>query len=180
MNWKLSIFILAVTIGQSLFAGNVNIAKSSFAWTGTKVTGKHEGFIHLKSASLTEKKGVLTGGSFVMDMDRISVTDLSGKWEKKFLTHIKSADFFDIKQFPTSQLEITQVKGTQVTANLTIKGKTHTVQFPFTKQDKKYEGVLTFDRTKFNMVYGSGNFFKNLGDKVIHDPVTVAFTVVLN
>jgi hypothetical protein len=28
------------------------------------------------------------------------------------------------------------------------------------------------------MVYGSGNFFKDLGDKMIHDEVTLDFTVV--
>ena len=38
---------------------------------------------------------------------------------------------------------------------------------------------LTIDRTKFGVVYGSGNFFKNLGDKTISDDFTIDYEFVV-
>ena len=37
------------------------------------------------------------------------------------------------------------------------------------------ESKLTFDRTKFDVKYRSGNFFQNLGDKLIYDDIDLAF-----
>ena len=51
--------------------------------------------------------------------------------------------------------------------------------FDYTKKDNTSSGKMTFDRTKFNMIYGSGDFFKNLGDKVIHNEVKVDFVFVV-
>ena len=62
--------------------------------------------------------------------------------------------------------------------SLTIKGKTEPVSLKYTQKGKSYTGTLKFDRTKFGIKYGSGNFFKGLGDKMIYDEVTVEFTVV--
>ena len=62
---------------------------------------------------------------------------------------------------------------------LTIKSKTNPIKVSYTKKGKTYSGKLKFDRTKFDMIYGSGNFFKNLGDKIIHDEVVLDFSVVL-
>jgi len=159
---------------------SVDISKSGFSWLGTKMTGKHEGQIKLRSGWVNlSKNGKLQSGSFVMDINSITVGDLSGEWKGKFLGHIKAPDFFDVKQFPTAKLEITKVKGNMVFANLTIKNKTHPVKFKMTKKGKGFSGTLKFDRTKFGMTYKSGNFFKDLGDKLIHDEVKVDFNVFL-
>ena len=42
-----------------------------------------------------------------------------------------------------------------------------------------YSGTLKFDRTKFNMKYGSGSFFKNLGDKMINNEIKIDYVVAL-
>jgi hypothetical protein len=39
-------------------------------------------------------------------------------------------------------------------------------------------GKFTFDRTKFDVIYGSGTFFDNLGDKAINNDVTIEFNIV--
>ena len=59
------------------------------------------------------------------------------------------------------------------------KDKTNPISVSYKKEGKTYTGKMVFDRTKYNIVYGSGNFFKNLGDKVIHDDVEVNFSIVL-
>jgi len=169
-------------ISISLSATEVDLENSSFQWKGTKVTGQHIGKISLKSAKLKEEKGQVKDGTFVMDMQSITVDDIkSKKWEKKFLKHMKDEDFFLVGKFPTAKLVIEKLEKGKASGKLTIKEKTQPVTFDVKhhKAKKIYSGTLKFDRTKFGIVYGSGNFFKNLGDKVIHDEVTLKFNVKL-
>ena len=172
------ILVLSLFLSTGLLAKDVDLQKSSFKWLGTKVTGKHVGIIKIKNASLKMKDSKLMSAKIVMDHNSISVTDLEGEWKQKFEGHIKSGDFFDVQKYPTSTLEVNKVDSKNLYGNLTIKGKTHAVVVPYSKKGNTYIGKLKFDRTKFNMVYGSGSFFKNLGDKMINDEVEVDFTVV--
>ncbi|MDD0851780.1 YceI family protein [Halobacteriovorax sp. GB3] len=173
------LFFGALLLATSAFAGNVDTAKSEFKWKGTKVTGEHYGLIKVKDGNVVLKDGKIDKGNVVMDMGSIDVTDLSGEWKDKFLTHIKSGDFFEISKYPEAKLEIKGIKGDKIQGVLEIKGKKGNVEIPYKKDGKTYSGKLTFDRTKFDMVYGSGDFFKNLGDKMIHNEVQVDFKVVL-
>ncbi|EQC44544.1 YceI-like domain protein [Bacteriovorax sp. BSW11_IV] len=175
---KKFITVLAL-LSLNAFSADVDLAQSSFNWKGTKVTGEHVGGLKLKSASLEVDKDLIKSGEFVIDMNTLSVTDLQGEWADKFLGHIKNEDFFDVGKFPTSKLKITSATKDVVKGDLTIKGKTQPVSIKFKKEGKAYVGKLVFDRTKFDMVYGSGDFFKNLGDKMIHNDVAVDFKVVV-
>ncbi len=167
-----------LSIGSALAA--VDLTKSEFTWTGKKVAGPHYGKVPLKSATLVEEKGMIKSGEFVIEIGKMSVEDIQGEWADKLKAHLISPDFFNVEKFPTATLKVKSVKGSTVTADLTIKGKTNTVTFDAVKKDGAYTGKLEFDRTKFDMVYNSGNFFKDLGDKVIEDKVTVDFKVVQN
>ncbi len=168
--------ILAALFLTSLSAmgENIDLSKSSLIWKGSKITGDfHSGPIKIKKASLKNGKG-----EFVADMNSIGETTLKGEWKTKFLGHIKSGDFFDVKKYPTAKLQVEKIDNGYLYGKLTIKNKTHDVTIPFVKKDKTYTGELGFDRTKYDMIYGSGNFFKNLGDKVIADTVTLKFKIV--
>lgn len=168
---------LAMLTSFSAQANNVDLKNSSLKWLGTKVTGKHFGEIKLKDGNLKMKNGNLTGGELVVDMKSVDVTDLKGEWKEKFLNHMKSGDFFETEKHPTARLKIKEVMKNKLKADLTIKGKTNEVTVPFQKKGNKYVGKLEFDRTKFGMRYKSGNFFKDLGDKMIHDEVKVDFEI---
>ena len=170
----LSIFVMSL----SSFASSVDLKKSEFKWKGTKITGEHHGTVKLKSAKINEKDGKLISGTFIIDLSTIAVEELSGDWLKKFQGHIMSPDFFNVKKFPTAKLVVAKVKNGKLIAKLTIKGKTHSIEVPFYKKESSYIGTMTFDRTKFDMIYGSGDFIKNLGDKMIHNEVNINFKVV--
>ena len=134
--------------------------------------------------------GVLTGGSFTIDMAGLAVTDLqAGRGKEKLEGHLKSADFFNTAEHPTATFEITQVfpvdtKGQyRVKGNLTIKGNTNDVKFnamvsvdgdtiTATAED------VVVDRTDYDVRYGSGSFFSNLGDKTIYDEFMIGITLV--
>lgn len=152
--------------------------KTTLNWLGEKVLGEHNGTIKLKDGWLTWKDNRIVSGEFTIDMTTIKDDDGSDRLEG----HLKSDDFFGVEKFPVSKLIITEsssfdngsgtVKGT-----LTIKGITHPVEFR-TAMQKKDDGTWFFaniviDRTKYNVRYGSGSFFDNLGDKTIYDEFKV-------
>lgn len=166
-------------ISLSISAAEVDLSKSKFKWKGTKVTGEHFGEVPLKSAKVEMKEGKISSGNFVIDLTKMTVTDLQGEWADKFLAHIKNEDFFEVGKYPTAKLVIEKDNGKTISGKMTIKDKTNPISIDYKKSGKTYSGKMIFDRTKYNIVYGSGNFFKNLGDKVIHDKVEVTFTVTL-
>ncbi|UIR57176.1 YceI family protein [Sphingobacterium sp. SRCM116780] len=116
-------------------AFQVDAAQSKVVWTGTKVTGKHTGTIAIKSGSLTADKGVLTGGTFALDLNTITSTDLEGEYKEKLNSHLKAADFFDVAKFPEATFVITKVEpgataqDLKIAGNLTIKGITKNISF---------------------------------------------------
>jgi polyisoprenoid-binding protein YceI len=175
----MQLVVLAALTLSSAFAVEIDTSKSTLNWLGTKITGKHFGKVPFKSGSVELKKGKVVGGEFVADLANLTIEDIKGEWATKFLGHIKSKDFFEVDKFPTATIKIKSVKGSTATAALTIKGKTHDVKFDIKEAKGVYSGVLKFDRTKFGMVYGSGDFFKGLGDKTIHNDVEVDFSFIV-
>lgn len=149
----------------------INPEKSSIEWVGKKITGQHNGTIAVKEGNLDFKNDKLIGGTIVVDMNSLIVTDLSGNYKNKLEGHLKSDDFFGVDTFATSTLVITEVKGKDgayaVTGDITIKGITKSISFDMNVEDSKATASLKIDRTQFGIRYGSASFFDNLQDKAI-------------
>ena len=180
---KKSIFTLALTVvfGSYSFANpvdgekkEVKTSESTVTWKAYKVTGSHTGTIALKSGALEFDGDKLVGGEFVVDMTTINTTDLSGDYKNKLDGHLNSDDFFSTANNPTSSLVFTKVESSgknsyKVTGDLTIKGITKPVTFDVSIYGSKATATLKVDRTNYDVKYGSGSFFDNLGDKTIYD-----------
>ena len=54
------------------------------------------------------------------------------------------------------------------------------MKFTLIPSGNNYSSNLTFDRTKFEITYRSGNFFENLGDRLINDDVELEVSLVHN
>ncbi len=178
--------IRIITLAAALFlsstasAVEVDAGKSTVTWKASKVTGAgHFGQMPVKSSKLKLVKGRVSSGSIVFDMQSFTVTDLKGKWQQKFLGHMKSPDFFDVAKFPTASLQLTSITGNTAKGMLSIKGTSHPTTFSVQFRDGMYVGKTSFDRTKFGLKYGSGSFFKGLGDKAINDLVEVEFRIAV-
>lgn len=166
----------------------VDAASSKVVWVGKKVTGEHTGLVSVKSGSLKMNGKDLVGGEFVMDMTTINCTDLTDpKYNGDLVGHLKSPDFFDVANHPTSSLKIKSVsklKGNtvKVVGDLTIKGITNEVTYNADVVDSaktvNAKGKIIFDRTKYKIEYKSGKFVQNLGDKLIYDDVELNIEVV--
>ncbi len=174
---KLAIAAIIMMSGTAMLAKElvVNTKESTIEWTGSKIGSDHNGFIQLKSGSFDLKKDRIVAGSFVMDMNTITCTDIEDEeYNKKLVGHLKSDDFFGVEKFPTAKFKVlssTEFKNGKatITGDLTIKGKTESISFDVTKKGKDYTSKIKVDRSKFDVRYGSDSFFDNLGDKVIDD-----------
>lgn len=152
----------------------VKVDESTVTWKAYKVTGSHTGTIALKSGALEFEGDKLTGGEFVVDMTSIANTDLEGDYKGKLEGHLNSDDFFGTATNPTSSLVFTKVEASgknsyKVTGDLTIKGITKPVTFDVSIYGSKATATLKVDRAAYDVKYGSGSFFDNLGDKTIYD-----------
>jgi hypothetical protein len=161
----------------------VNTDRSIVKWKGSKIAEGHEGNINIKKGVLMIEHGKLVGGELGIDMTSIVNTDIESEKYKEMLEgHLKSDDFFNVEDFPTSIINITKVLPIEteegnylIMADLTIKGITHAITFQanVTIKGLHFSAIakIKIDRTKWDIKYNSGNFFKDLGDKLILDEI---------
>jgi polyisoprenoid-binding protein YceI len=170
----------------------IDTAASSVKWKASKVTGdSHDGNISVKEGTVEVEKGMIKSGNIVVDMNSMTNADLakSPDYQKKLMDHLKSDDFFGVakKGNETSTFNITSVEKKSATeilvkGTLTMIGQTQPVEFPATVKMEKGQMIGTanvkLDRTQWGLKYGSGKFFKNLGDKMINDEFELTLNLV--
>jgi polyisoprenoid-binding protein YceI len=149
-------------------------AQSNIDWVGKKVTGAHNGTIAVKEGEFILNDGKLSAGKFIIDTTSIKILDITDPaTNAQFAGHLASDDFFSTEKYPEATLEITSVSGNHVEGSLTIKGITHPVGFDAAVNVNGdiliATGKLVIDRTKYEMKFRSGNFFKDLGDTLIYN-----------
>ena len=161
---------------------SVNTKNSTIKWIGSKISSNHEGTVNILKGALNIDHGILVGGQFSIDMQSLATTDMSEAYNKKLDGHLKNEDFFNVAEFPSASVIITSAKKRDgndyyITADLTIKGITHSINFPavVTLNGLNFTATanIKIDRTKWGIEYNSGNFFENLGDKLILDEIVL-------
>lgn len=173
---------------ENTVPATVNKSESSVTWNAKKVTGEHYGKVPIQDAKLDYSNGKITGGSFTLNMVELTVDDIKdANSNKRLADHLRSDDFFSVAKFNTSTLKILEAKSSNgkdytITGTLTIKGTSNPVTFPATVSIANGKIVanaaITFDRTKYDIKYRSGNYFEDLADKMIYDDVTLQVKLV--
>ena len=164
----------------------IDAEHSKVIWKGFKPGGEHYGLITISEGTISITDGTLVGGAFKFDMNSITDTDMPAddEYNAKLVKHLKSADFFDVENFPTATFEITDITDLggdlKISGNLTIKGTTKNITIPAAMISNNGKvtlksDVFTVDRTDFNVRYGSKRFFDNLKDKFINDEFELSF-----
>ena len=175
---------------KALADGNYTISTdaSEVVWIGRKVTGEHRGNISIADGSFRVTDGAISGGGITIDMTSMTNTDLDAETGAKLLGHLASDDFFGTANFPTATFEIqgfapSEIGGT-VKGMLTIKGISQPQSFKVTASSTEggmdIRGMMKIDRTAFDIKYGSGSFFEDLGDKAIDDTFELGFFIKAN
>ena len=113
----------------------VDSASSTVGFTGSKVTGKHDGKFEKFTGSISLAGGKAEGGRMTFDAETASVkTD-----DAKLDGHLKTPDFFDSEKFPkatftSSEIKLGGASGAThtVTGELNLHGVKKTISFPAT------------------------------------------------
>lgn len=187
---------VAATEGAKFVA---DAAATKISWEGSKPAGKHMGTINLTQGEVFMTGDSITGGSFTLDMNTITVTDLQGDEKASLEGHLKGTakegveDFFNTTKYPTAKFEITSVApatdvpgaNVNVTGNLTLLETTKSITFPanVTVADSTVNvtaAPFTINRTDWGIKYGSKTFFDNLADKFIDDNISLSISLTAN
>src|SRR5690606_23346661 len=164
----------------------VDTENSQIEWAGGKIAGGgHTGTIDLEDGLVYAENGKVTLGKFVIDMNTIASTDLTDETRKADLeAHLKGTaegkenDFFNVTEFPVATFELVTVKeDSTIVGNLTMKGKTNSIEFPATVTVTDNEITINsaefdIDRTKWGVNFNSGSVFGDLAkESIIKDNI---------
>ncbi len=143
---------------------------TKITFVGTKPDGKHTGGFKKLDGKAEVTDGALKGFEATIECDSIHSDD------EKLTGHLKSPDFFNVKEHAKAVVKVTKVEKTDkvytLTGELTMCGKTAPLVMPASVEVK--DGVLSIssefkiDRTKWGMTYGKGK---------INDEVTLKVAV---
>ena len=174
---------------------SVDVGQSVIEWTGRNPNGKHFGRVHLLQGEMIVKEKSLSG-SFKIDMTSIENTDLAGdELQPVLISHLMSDDFFFVKLFPSAVFTITAAKAVEPAALsapnyeiegiLELRGVRRALRFPATlsklsEKQMAAEAHFDFDRTHWNVIYGSSRFFEHLGMHLVFDPISIQLRMIAN
>lgn len=163
-------------------------ASSTADWHGAKVTGEHFGAVDIASGNFMVENGKPVSGELKVDLETISNKDITDeKMQKMLLDHLKSEEFFGVAVqkeavFTLKSFEPVSGDRYKVTGDLSIKNITNEIIF---EADVVSQGDMLMisanielDRTLWDMKFGSGKFFADLGDKLVYDNFDVEINLV--
>lgn len=148
---------------------------SKVEFTGSKVTGKHDGGFKAFTGTidLVNAKAEESGVTVDIDMNSTFSDD------EKLTGHLKSADFFDVEKFPKANFTSTKIvadstKGAgnyTVTGDFNLHGQTKSITFPakinVTDAEVTVESEFSINRKDFGIVYAGK------ADDLIRDDVVI-------
>lgn len=158
--------------GEALAISGEN---SKVEFTGSKVTGKHDGGFKMLSGTIDLVNSKPEESSVWVDIDATSVYSD----DEKLTGHLKSKDFFDVETFPKASFKSTKIvadtsKGGSaytVTGDFDLHGVTKSISFPATikagADSVDVEAEFSINRKDFGIVYAGK------ADDLIRDDVVI-------
>lgn len=154
---------------------------STVAFTGAKVTAKHEGTFSTFRGTVRVVDNDPTKSSVNVDIDAASITVEPAKLN----THLKSPDLLDVAKFPKATFVSTAIKpggdngATHlITGNLTLHGVTKSITFPakivIAPTAVDVESEFAINRKDFGVVY------PGMPDDLIKDDVLIKLKIHAN
>jgi polyisoprenoid-binding protein YceI len=171
----------------------INLEKSTLFWTGRNISGTHTGSIRLKEGWL-DAADHTAKGEVTLDMNSIANSDIAdGALNRILIAHLKSDDFFDTARFPTATFHLRHVTlnpharpgsiNADIGGALTLKGVIEDIGFHAIIEvlpggALSAEAHFDIDRTRWNVLYGSGKFYERLGQNLVHDNISISLHIV--
>ncbi len=148
---------------------------SKVSFTGSKVTGKHDGGFNKFTGSINLVNDKAEDSGVTVEIDMSSVySDADG-----LTKHLQTGDFFEVAKFPNASFKSTKIipdteKGAgnyTVTGDLTLRGVTKSVTFPATitvnAETVSVNAEFSINRKDFGILYAGK------ADDLIRDDVVI-------
>ncbi|MEC9274447.1 MAG: YceI family protein [Candidatus Neomarinimicrobiota bacterium] len=172
---------------QGLYS--VGIDETELLWIGKELSTKiHTGTLNLSNGLIQVDNDKTITGNVTINMSTINVTDLQGRAKEMLEGHLRSADFFEVENFPEATLSFKSKSFNKLKNQINFEGEliikdiSNPIIFNATLLESspylKAKAILSFDRSKYDVKFRSGSFFENLGDKLILDDIDVNITLV--
>lgn len=169
---------VAITYTADTLASTVN-------WKG-EVVGVygHNGYVKLKSGSLSLQGDSITAGEFVVDMTNIVPLDSASYKDEDhhrisdLQKHLTTDDFFNTAQFPTASFKVTGVEEKKIKGELTVKGKTNPETIELESIDVNESGVTAKGKLVFNRQNYGVAWVHFMKDMILSDDITLDITLV--
>ena len=164
----------------------MNTEQSVIQWRGKKVGVSESGTVPIRSCIFSIKEGQLMSGDVVVEMAGLKATSVEGLAARNLGQHLRGEDFFNVAEFPTAAFTYESSKfdgrdNLKTEGKLNVKGISKPVNatLNFGSSDPVVASVdMTFNRADFDVRYGSGSFFDDLGDDLISDEVSLKMVLV--
>jgi polyisoprenoid-binding protein YceI len=151
---------------------------SKVEWTGSKVTGKHDGKFEKFTGWIALEGDKPESAKIHVDIDVASLKSDSEKLEG----HLKTDDFFAIDKYPTATFTSTEIKAGgekgathTITGNLKMRGVEKSVSFPATvKVDEKEvtaKAEFSINRKDWGIAY------EGKKDDLVRDDVVIRLDI---
>jgi polyisoprenoid-binding protein YceI len=161
----------------------VDLQNSKIEWVATKMRGtrKRTGTISFQYGHLLMQNGEIIGGTLIVDMESITVTDIPISEDiarKNLLDHLKSEDFFNVADFPVATLTMTKVHRIsedrlECSGNLSIREITKNITFEARHQGRRFSTIFKFNRFDWKIAYQGSWADKTLVDKEVELSIEV-------
>ena len=157
----------------------INAENSKVEFTGSKVTGKHDGGFKTFTGTVDLVNTKPVESSVTVDIEAASVYSD----DEKLTGHLRSPDFFDVEKFPTASFKSTKIeadasKGADaytVTGDFNLHGVTKSISFPATirtgSDSVDVDAEFAVNRKDFGIVYAGK------ADDLIRDDVVIKLTL---
>lgn len=153
--------------------------QSTIRWEGTKLfrTAGHKGVVKLREGFLSFINDSLAGGTIIVDMNSISITDTSRYSREtmdRLANHLRRAEF-NTPDYPLAKFEITAATylgrdSLQITGDMTIKDVTKVLVIPAgilpsSENEKHFYTEFSLDRYDWNIGKDASLLERNLVDR---------------
>lgn len=124
----------------------VSADRVSVSFKGYGPGKEHEGTVGVKESTLSLQEGVFSG-AVVLDMATIASSP------DQLVTHLKSADFFDVTKYPAATFTIGEATTAFVKGVLTMKGVSQAVTLPvsYDATTKQYSSTVKINMELFGI-----------------------------
>jgi polyisoprenoid-binding protein YceI len=147
---------------------SLDATASTLSWKGSEGEDEyHVGTIRFSDGNMTMEGDQLLNGSFTVDMGSMAVTDegMPDKLKGKLKGHLENEDFFNVPQFPSTQVTLNGYADGKLDITLTVLGQKVPASVPVNIALTEDQATLSGDFSVDFSTLGMPGMAKEEGDE---------------